>query len=97
MFQLAGIWPVGDFRLTPAALPSVLLIGLVLVAAIAAVWLCAKRRQWGLLLYPVVALVGCGLVYYVGRHAVGRRQGDGDRLAGAFAGALAGVAMLWSR
>ena len=33
IFQLAGIWPVGDFRLTAPTIPSVLWIGLTLLAA----------------------------------------------------------------
>ena len=33
IFQLVGIWPVGDFRLTAPTIPSVLWIGLTLLAA----------------------------------------------------------------
>jgi hypothetical protein len=57
--QIAGIWPIGDFRRAPHDLaPTYVLIG-VLVAAAAggaiAAWL---RRSWGVLLYAGGALVG---------------------------------------
>ena len=47
-FQLVGIWPVGDFRLTPPDLPNVLLIGLALLAATGALLVSARRREFGL-------------------------------------------------
>jgi hypothetical protein len=57
--QIAGIWPIGDFRRAPHDLaPTYVLIALVAAAAaggIAAAWL---RRAWGLLLYAGGALVG---------------------------------------
>ena len=82
-FQLAGIWPVGDFRVTAPTLPSALLIGLV-----------AHRGRRGAVperapppVWPR-ALRGCradrswrGLL--LRRHAMGHRQGACDLLAGA--------------
>ena len=82
-FQVAGIWPVGDFRLHPPQLPSVLLIGLVLLAAAGRARACVRRREWGLLLYVGVALGGCGLDLPDRRHPLGHRQDPGDLGAGA--------------
>ncbi len=65
-FQLAGIWPVGDFRLTPSEVPATLLIGLVLLAAIGALLVSCRRREWGLPVYVGAALGGCALVYLAG-------------------------------
>jgi hypothetical protein len=65
-FQLAGIWPVGDFRFTAPTLSSVLLIGLALIVAAAGIWASVRRRQFGVGLYVTVALVGCGVVYFSG-------------------------------
>ena len=65
-FQLAGIWPVGDFRLTPPELPTAILIGLVLLAAIGALWVSLSRGRLSLLFYVATALGGCVLLYLVG-------------------------------
>ncbi|MEX2107859.1 MAG: hypothetical protein WD827_03100 [Solirubrobacterales bacterium] len=65
-FQLAGIWPVGDFRVDPPGLPTVLLVGLALLAALGALWGSVKRREFGLLLYVAVALGTCGLISLAG-------------------------------
>jgi hypothetical protein len=96
-FQLAGIWPVGDFRLTPPELPTVLLIGLALLAALGALWLSARRREYGLPLYVAVALGGCGLIYLIGATpwVVGKTLAISAPAL--LAAALTGGAMLWSR
>jgi hypothetical protein len=65
-WQLAGIWPVGDFRVRAPTLASVLLIGCVLVAAAAAIWLTVRRRQFSIFAYVTVALIGCGIFYFIG-------------------------------
>src|SRR5271165_1211398 len=65
-FQLAGIWPVGDFRVTAPTLQSALWIGLALLAAAGALFLTVRRRQFGLAFYVAVALIGCGVVYFSG-------------------------------
>jgi hypothetical protein len=64
-FQLAGIWTVGDFRLTAPALPTAVLIGIVLAAAAATLVATARRGQLGLLAYVAAALVACA-VFSVG-------------------------------
>src|SRR5438128_3026429 len=62
-FQLVGIWPIGDFRLTAPTLASALLIGLALLAALFGLWVSARRREPGVALYVAVALSGCGVLY----------------------------------
>ena len=95
-FQLAGIWPVGDFRSTAPTVPSALFIGLVLLAAVVGLWLSARRRQFGVVLYVAVALIGCGVVYFSG----GTPWVTGKALAisspALLAAALTGGGMLWS-
>jgi hypothetical protein len=96
-FQLFGIWPVGDFRLTAPTVPSVLLISLALAAAAAGFWASARRRQFGLLLYVMVALAGAGVIYFAG----GTPWVVGKALAisspALLIAALTGAGMLWSR
>ena len=65
-WQLAGIWPVGDFRLRAPTLSSALLIGLVVLAAAVAVWLTVRRRRFEVLAYVAIALAGCAVLYLVG-------------------------------
>jgi hypothetical protein len=62
-WQLAGIWPVGDFRVRAPTVASALLIGLVLIAAVAAIWLTVRRRRFGIAVYVLVALAGCAIGY----------------------------------
>ncbi len=65
-FQLAGIWPVDDFRRTAPALPSALLIGVVVLAAASALWMSMRRREYGIPLYVAVVGSACGLLYLAG-------------------------------
>src|SRR5262249_6115165 len=65
-WQLARIWPIGDFRLRAPTIPSVLLIVLALLAAALAIWWTARNRQFALITYVGLALVGCGVFYAVG-------------------------------
>ena len=83
IFQLAGIWPVGDFRLTAPTIPSALWIGLTLLAAAGALFVSIRRRRSGIPFYVGVALVGMRRRVPVGRHPMGCREGDGAVLAGA--------------
>ncbi len=66
VFQLGGIWPVGDFRTTAqtaltAPLLAAVALGIVISAAIA-----VRRRQPSLIVYPALALLGCLLVWLGG-------------------------------
>jgi hypothetical protein len=62
-WQLAGIWPVGDFRLRAPTVATALLVAVVLLSAAAAVWLTVRRRRFGIVAYVVVALSGCAIGY----------------------------------
>jgi len=95
-WQLAGIWPAGDFRFTPSTFPTALFVGLVVIGALTGLWIAARRHQFGLALYVAVALLGCGVVYFSG----GTPWVTGKALAisspALLAAALAGAGMLWS-
>jgi hypothetical protein len=65
-WQLAGIWPVGDFRLRAPTLATVLLIALVVLAAVVAICWTVRRRQYTVVAYVALALVGCAVFYLVG-------------------------------
>lgn len=96
-FQLVGIWPVGDFRLTAPTLPSLLLIALTLLAAGGAIWAGVRRRALGLPLYVAVAVGGCALTYLAGGTpwVVAKTMAIGAPAL--LAAGLTGAAMLWSR
>ena len=96
-WQLAGIWPVGDFRLRASTVPSVMLIGLALLAAALAIWLTVRRRQFTVAAYVVTALVGCGVFYLVGSSpwVIGKALAIASPAL--LAAALVGGALLWSR
>jgi hypothetical protein len=58
--QVAGIWPAGDFRITPTDPgPAYVLVGLALGAAALGVAWAWRRRAWGLLLYALGTAVAC--------------------------------------
>ena len=66
VFQLAGVWPVGDFRLTAPAVK----VGPFVIALVAGGWLAFRyahpRRGPSYLLYPAVALGGALIVWLGG-------------------------------
>ena len=96
-FQLAGIWPVGDFRLDPPELPTVLLIGLVLIAAVGALWVSFRRRVFGLPLYVGVALGGSAFIYLLGATPWVVAKTLAISAPALLAAGLTGAALLWSR
>jgi hypothetical protein len=96
-FQLAGIWTIGDFRLTAAAFPTAPLVGLVIVLAVVAVGVTLRRGQVGLLLYPAVALVGCAAFYLAGSTPWVMGKSLAIASPALLAAALIGAAMLWGR
>jgi len=94
-WQLAGIWPIGDFRLTAPTVQSALWIGVTLIAALFALFLAVRRRSFGVPFYVAVALIGSGVVYFSG----GTPWVTGKSLAfsspAVLVAALAGAGMLW--
>jgi hypothetical protein len=96
-WQLAGIWPIGDFRLHPPTVPSVLLIGLVILAALAAIWMTVRRRQPGISVYVGIALVGSAIYYLVGTTPWLLAKSLAIASPALLAAALTGGALLWSR
>ncbi len=95
-WQLAGIWPAGDFRFTAPAMPTVLFIAVVLITAVVGLWLSVRRRQFGPALYVVVVLLACGLVYVVGATPWVLGKSLAISSPALLAAALTGAAMLWS-
>lgn len=96
-FQLAGIWPVQDFRLTAPTIPSVLLIGLVLIAAAAGLLVGIRRRQFGVALYVAIALIGCGVIYFAGATPWVTGKTLAISSPALLAAALTGGGMLWGQ
>jgi hypothetical protein len=96
-FQLAGIWPVGDFRLSPPTVPTVLLVGLVLAAALGAIWVSIRRRSYGIALYVGVALGGCAVIYVLGATPWVVAKAMAICSPALLAAGLAGAALLWNR
>ena len=61
--QIAGVWPVGDFRFRPERMDmTYVLIGLMAVAAAGGVLVAAARRAWELPLY-LTGAVGAAALY----------------------------------
>jgi hypothetical protein len=104
-WQLAGIWPTGDFRygssaqlfLKAPSLLSALLIILVVVAAAVGVAWAARRREPGVPLYLAVALAGAGIVYFSGATPWVTGKALAVSAPALITAALSGAAMLWSR
>jgi hypothetical protein len=92
-WQVFAIWPIGDFRMRPhhQALPTYVLIAVVIAAGVGGLWWAWRQRGWELLAYVVIAGVGCALFLTVSSPWVG-----GKTLAmaspAALAAALAGCA-----
>lgn len=95
VWQLAGIWPVGDFRLSPPAAPTVVLIAVLLAAALAALAVLVRRRRYGVVVYVGLALIGCAISYFGGATpwVVGKVLAFSSPAL--LVCALAGVALLW--
>jgi hypothetical protein len=66
VFQLAGVWPVGDFRLTPSTLPTALFIAVIAFATAIALWSSVRRGLAGVAAYVGLALLGCGVISLLG-------------------------------
>ena len=97
LLQLFGIWPAGDFRVSPKQLGVThVLVGVVVVAAAAALWWAWRRRAWAFLLYLATVAIGAVLLISTGSPWV-----DGKAMATAspafVLAALAAAAVLFER
>jgi hypothetical protein len=64
--QVAGIWPVGDFRTRPSDIDlTYALVAIVAVAALAGLYWAWRRRQWALVLYIAGIAAGCAVIVAV--------------------------------
>jgi hypothetical protein len=96
-FQLAGIWTIGDFRLTAPAFPTAPLIGLAIGLAALALFETVRHGQLGLLLYAAVGLGGCALFALAGSTPWVMGKALAISSPALLTVALVGAAMLWSR
>jgi len=97
-FEIAGIWPVGDFRepVGSGAVPIVL-IGLVLAAAVLAGLLSLRARSYGVVLYAAVALCGCAAIDLAGAVPWIVAKALAITSPAVLLAGMAGGAMLWPR
>jgi hypothetical protein len=96
-WQLAGIWPVGDFRLSPPDVATAILIGLVLAAAAGAIWVSIRRRAYGVALYVGVALGGCAFIYLLDATPWVIAKTLAISAPALLTAGLAGAALLWGK
>jgi hypothetical protein len=96
-FQLGGIWPVHDFRRTPATAPTVVLLAVVGAAALGALVWSYRRRRGGVALYVGVALLACGAgyLYHVTPWVMGKSLAISSPAVPL--AAVMGGALLWGR
>jgi hypothetical protein len=93
VFQLAGPWPVGDFRLTaPAAATIPLIVGVVIGLILAAL-----RPSRTVMAYPAIALLGCVIVWLGGANPWVLAKALAIASPAIPAVALVGVATIWQR
>jgi hypothetical protein len=95
-WQLAGIWPVGDFRFTAAAMPTAILIGVAVAAALFGVVLAILRRGYGPPLYVLVVLCAVGLEYLLNTTPWVLGKSLAISSPALLTAGLTGAAMLWS-
>jgi len=96
-WQIAGIWPVGDFRYHPPTVATVLLIALALLSAALAIWLTVRSGRFTIAAYVAIALVGCAVYYLVGSTPCVIAKSFAIASPALLAAALVGGALLWSR
>lgn len=93
VFQYAGVWIAGDFRLDPSkASLTDFLIALTLLAALAGAWFAWRRRAWEPLIYAAGAGAGSIAVFLYSSPWVGAKalaSGSPSLLLLALAGAAA--------
>jgi hypothetical protein len=95
--QVAGPWPVGDFRLEPeSGFLTALLVAATAIAWIFGLWAAIRSRAWALLLFAGGCGLGSLLVFYVGSPWVqGKALATGT--ASVLIVAMVGIAALLTR
>lgn len=96
-FQLAGIWTVGDFRITAPWFPTALLITIVLATVVVGLYLTVKRRQFGLFLFVAVTMSAWGILVLIGSSPWAMGKALAISSTALLVVALIASAMLWSR
>ena len=75
----SGIWNIldtsngaviGRIRAWAPTLASALLIGVAVIAATAAIWMTLRRRQFTIVWYAAIALIGCAILYFAGSRTI---------------------------
>jgi hypothetical protein len=95
-WQLAGIWPVGDFRFTAAAMPTAIFIGVVIAGALFGVVMAILRRGYGPPLYVLVVLCAVALEWALGVTPWVLGKSLAISSPALLTAGLTGAAMLWS-
>jgi hypothetical protein len=95
-WQLGGIWPAGDFRITAPAFPTVLFLAVAVIALAVGTWLGVRRRQFGPTLYAVIAPLGCLIIWKAGATPWTVGKSLSIAAPALLAAALTGAAMLWA-
>lgn len=92
--QIAGIWPVGDFRSVPSDLgPTNALVALVLLGALGMLGFAFARRRWGPAIYTAGAVASCVAIVSIGSPWVGGKALATASPALLFGAVLAGAAL----
>lgn len=97
VWQLVGIWPIGDFRLLAPTTASAPLVALALLSAGVAIWLTVRLRQFTIVAYVALALAGCAVFYLVGSTPWVVAKALAIASPAILAAALTGGALLWIR
>src|SRR4051812_1057484 len=94
--QVAGMWPSGDFRLSPTHMaPADVLIAVGVLAAAGAMLVAWRARAWTPLVYTLGALASCVLIFLIGSPWVAGKALASASPAIPFA-AMLGAATLWT-
>jgi len=96
-YQLAGIWTIGDFRLTAPSFPTAPLVAIVILVALATVAVTVRRRKFGLAGYVTVALLGCLIFSLAGSTPWVMGKALAICSPALLTAAIVGAVMLWGR
>lgn len=95
--QLAGPWPVADFRTEPSAVPLVLLLIVTGLAALAGIAFAVRARRGGVVLYLAVAVLAVAAAYATSQSTWVLGKTLTTSSPAILLCAVAGAGALWSR